>query len=154
MNEDRVIGATRDLAGKAEWSVGDAVGSSHLRADGLADRVSGVFQNGYGQARDAATEALIEAPAVLDDIVDRGQEIAQQVDAAIRRRLGDNGPLYVLAGAVGLLGLGLGLFALGQSRSGAAPARRRHTASTAAKTRSAKPRTAAPRARKAKSASA
>ena len=162
MNQDRVIGAGRDLAGKAEWAVGDAVGSSKLQADGLIDRVSGVFQNGYGQVRDAATEALIDAKPVLNealdrgqDLIDRGQELGQQVDAAIRRRLGDNGPLYVLAGAVGAIGLlGLGLFAFSQSRGGSTPARRRSTTSKASKPAPARARAATPRARKTKPANA
>lgn len=149
MNEHRVIGAGRDLAGKAEWAVGDAIGSSGLQADGVIDRVSGVLQNGYGQVRDAATEALIDAPAALNDAVSRGQELSQQVDAAIRRRLGEHGPLYVLAGAVGLLGLGL--FAFSQARSPSArPARRTAAAKTAKP--AAKRRASAPRARKATTA--
>jgi uncharacterized protein YjbJ (UPF0337 family) len=154
MNEDRVIGAGRDLAGKAEWAVGDAVGSNGLQADGLIDRVSGVFQNGYGQVRDAATDALIDAKPLLNDaldrgqdLIDRGQELSQQVDAAIRRRLGENGPLYVLAGAIGFLGLGL--FAFSQSRGSSTPATRR---TTTAKPAPARKRAATPRARKARPA--
>jgi uncharacterized protein YjbJ (UPF0337 family) len=145
MNEHRVIGADRDLAGKAEWAVGDVVGSNGLQADGLIDRVSGVFQNGYGQVRDAATEALVGARPTLDDVVDRGQELSQQVDAAIRRRLGENGPLYVMAGAIGLLGLGL--FAFSQTRGASKPATRRTTTAKTAKPAQARKRAATPRAR-------
>lgn len=145
MNEDRIIGAGRDLAGKAEWSVGDAVGSSRLQADGVIDRVGGVFQNGYGQVRDAAADALHDGPAALNDVVSRGQELSQQVDAAIRRRLGEHGPLYVLAGAAGLLGLGL--LAFSQSRSPSARPARRTAAPKAAKP-AARPRASTPRVRK------
>jgi uncharacterized protein YjbJ (UPF0337 family) len=152
MNDDRIAGSVRDLAGKAEWAVGDAIGNSRLQADGLIDRVGGVFQNGYGQARDAATEALIDAKPVLDNVVERGQELGQQVDAAIRRRLGDNGPLYVLAGAIGLFGLGL--FALSRTGGSSKPAARRTTKTKTTRPATARKRAAAPRARKAKPATA
>jgi uncharacterized protein YjbJ (UPF0337 family) len=148
MNEDRIIGAGRDLAGKTEWAVGDAVGSNRLQADGVIDRVGGVFQNGYGQARDAAADALHDAPAAINDVVNRGQELSQQVDAAIRRRLGEHGSLYVLAGAVGLLGLGL--LAFSQARSPSASATRRPAPKTAKP--AAKPRASTTRARKAATA--
>ncbi len=148
MNEDRIVGAGRDLAGKAELAVGDAVGSDRVRVDGAVDRVSGVFQNGYGRARDAAAEALDEAPAVLGDLADRGRALTRRLDTTVRETLGEHGPIYLLAGAIGLVGLGL--FALSQSRSSSpshrTPVKPAGPAARAARTTP--PRT--PRARKAK----
>jgi len=146
MNEDRVIGAGRDMAGKVEWKVGDAVGDQDLQADGVIDRVAGVFQHGYGTARDVAADAIDGTPAMLDEAADRGRDLGRRIDAVVRRNLGDNGPLYLLAGAIGLVGLGL--FAVSQARRGASRAPR--TTRPAARTR----RTPAKRAARTKSAAA
>ena len=146
MNEDRVIGAGRDMAGKVEWKVGDAVGDKDLQADGVIDRVAGVFQHGYGTARDAAADAIDGAPFMLDEAADRGRDLGRRIDAAVRQNLGDNGPLYILAGAIGLVGLGL--FAVSQARQGSGRAKRAKTTRPAAR------RAPAKRAARTKSAAA
>jgi uncharacterized protein YjbJ (UPF0337 family) len=147
MNEHRVLGAGRALVGDAEIAVGDAIGSSGLQADGVVDRVAGVFQQGYGTAKDA----VADAPEVLADLAHRGRQLGGRADAAVRRELGDNGPLIVLAGAVALFGLGL--FAFARSRATPAPRSQR---STPAKTATRKPRrtTGTATARRAKTAGA
>jgi len=146
MNEDRVIGAGRDMAGKVEFKVGDAVNDQGLQADGVIDRVAGVFQHGYGTARDVAADAIDGAPAMFDEAADRGRDLGRRIDAAVRRNLGDNGPLYLLAGAIGLVGLGL--FAVSQARQGSGRATR--TTRPATRTR----RTPAKRAARTRSAAA
>ena len=58
------------------------------------------------------------APAILDRAADRSRDLGRRIDTVV----GDNGPLYLLAGAIGLVGLGL--FAVSQTRSGSGSATR------------------------------
>lgn len=145
MNEDRVMGAGRDMVGKAEWKVGGAIGDRDVQTDGMIDRVAGVFQNGYGAARDVAADAAEVAPVLLEEAANRSRDLGRRIDTVVRENLGDNGPLYVLAGAIGLVGLGL--FAISKARQGSGGATRsRATRPTAARSR----RAPAKRASKAK----
>ena len=148
MNEDRVIGAGRDMAGKVEFKVGNAVGDKDMQTDGMIDRVAGVFQNGYGAARDVAADAAEVAPVLMEEAANRGRDLGRRIDNVVRENLGDNGPLYLLAGAIGLVGLGL--FAVSQVRQGSGGTSRSQTARPAARTR----RAPAKRTAKAKSAAA
>jgi len=148
MNEDRVIGAGRDMAGKVEFKVGSAVGDQDMQTDGMIDRVAGVFQNGYGAARDVAADAAEVAPVLMEEAANRGRDLGRRIDNVVRENLGDNGPLYLLAGAIGLVGLGL--FAVSQVRQGSGGASRSQATRPAARTR----RAPAKRTAKAKSAAA
>lgn len=125
MNEDRVLGAGREMAGEAKFKVGEALGDRDVQADGVIDRVAGVFQHGYGTARDIAEDAVEVAPILLAEAADRGRDLSRRIDGVVRRNLGDNGPLYVLAGAIGLVGLGL--FAVSQARRGGGTTRAQTT---------------------------
>ena len=107
MNEHRVVGSGRAMFGDAEQALGEAVGSDQLATEGLIDRAAGVFENGYGKARDTLADLASDAPERFDDLVSRGRELGRQADRAVRRELGDSGPVYLLAGAVALVGLGL-----------------------------------------------
>lgn len=142
MNADQNLGAGRSILGEGESKLGDAIDSSSLKKDGVADQVTGFVQQGYGSAKDAVTGVIEDAPAVLSGAADRGREWGRQADDYVRRELGDNGPLYVLAGAAALLGAGL--LAFTQLRSAPAstptPAKRRQ-ANSARKPAAAKPRT-------------
>jgi len=140
MNEDRVIGAGRETVGKVEFKVGDALGDRDVQADGVIDRVAGVFQHGYGAARDVAEDAAEVAPVLMERAADRGRDLGRRIDAVVRDNLGDNGPLYLLAGAIGLVGLGL--FAVSQARQGRGGTTRSQT-SRPARTRRAPARRAA-----------
>jgi uncharacterized protein YjbJ (UPF0337 family) len=57
MDNDRIEGATKEFAGKAESAVGDIAGEAKTQASGRAREVSGKVQNLYGQAKDVAREA-------------------------------------------------------------------------------------------------
>ncbi len=133
MNEDRVIGAGQDMVGKVEWKVGTALDDQDMQADGVVDRLAGVFQHGYGTARDVADDAADVAPVLLARAVDRSRDLGRRVDTVVRENLGDNGALYLLAGAIGLVGLGL--FAVSQARQGRSGATRSQTSRPAARTR-------------------
>lgn len=119
MNNDRIVGAGRELLGKGESAVGDATGSYRLRADGIVDQVAGTVQNGFGKVKDAVGDMVDDAPDMVGRAVDRSRELGRQGDEAIRDRLGDNGPLYLIGGAIALFALGA--FALTRSSAAQAP---------------------------------
>src|SRR5438309_909391 len=57
MDKDRIVGATRDFAGKVEGAAGDLAGDAKTQATARAREAAGTVQNLYGQAKDAAREA-------------------------------------------------------------------------------------------------
>jgi uncharacterized protein YjbJ (UPF0337 family) len=57
MNNDRIEGAAREFAGKAESMVGDIAGEAKSQASGRAREAAGKMQNLYGQAKDVARDA-------------------------------------------------------------------------------------------------
>lgn len=57
MDNDRIEGATKDFAGKAESAIGDIAGEAKMQASGRAREVAGKVQNLYGQAKDVARDA-------------------------------------------------------------------------------------------------
>ncbi len=119
MNEDRIVGASRNILGKAERGVGNAVDSDRLVGEGVVDQVAGAIQHGYGKAKDAVGDFADDAPGAVAGAVKRGRELVHDGDEAIRDRLGDNGPLYLIGGAVALFALGA--FALTRSAQAMAP---------------------------------
>ena len=119
MNDDRIIGAGRDLLGKAERGIGDATGSDRLQGDGMVDQVTGAVQHGYGIVKDKVGDLVEDAPGAMAGAVSRTRELGRQGDEAVRERLGDNGPLYLLGGAIALLALGA--FAISRSAPSQAP---------------------------------
>ena len=53
MDKDRIAGAAKDFAGKAESAVGGLTGDAKTQAEGRAREAAGTVQNLYGQAKDA-----------------------------------------------------------------------------------------------------
>lgn len=120
MNEDRIEGASRDIVGKAERGLGEAVGSERLKGDGVVDQVTGSIQHGYGQIKDALADAIDDTPAAISETAGRIRDLGRKGDGVVRDRLGDNGSVYVLAGVIGLLAFGA--FVLTRSSPAKAPA--------------------------------
>ena len=56
MDENRVVGAAKNLGGRVQESYGRAVGDVKAQAEGLTDQVKGAAQELYGQARDGASQ--------------------------------------------------------------------------------------------------
>ncbi|HEX7821739.1 MAG TPA: CsbD family protein [Sphingobium sp.] len=107
MNKDQIVGEGQTLVGKGKAAFGEAVGSERLQAEGVVDQVTGAVQHGYGVAKDAVADFIGEAPGTLAIGAEKAREIGRRGEDAIRERLGDNGPVYVLAGAIAFLGLGI-----------------------------------------------
>jgi uncharacterized protein YjbJ (UPF0337 family) len=56
MNENRVVGAAKNFAGKTQETVGQLVGDAKTQAEGLADRAKGAAQELYGRASEGASQ--------------------------------------------------------------------------------------------------
>lgn len=53
MDKDRIVGSTKDFAGKVEGAAGDIAGDAKTQVSGRAREAAGSVQNLYGQAKDA-----------------------------------------------------------------------------------------------------
>ena len=58
MNKDQAAGTAKDVAGKVQQKVGEAVGSTNQQAKGVAKQAEGQVQKGVGDAKEAAKDAV------------------------------------------------------------------------------------------------
>jgi uncharacterized protein YjbJ (UPF0337 family) len=58
MDKDRVEGKVKDIAGRAQRQVGEWTGDEEAQVKGAAKQVEGKVQNAWGQAKDAARDAV------------------------------------------------------------------------------------------------
>ncbi len=71
MDENRVSGTAKNLAGKVEEGFGRATGDAKTRAQGQARQVEGSIQDLYGKAVDSAgdtIEAVKQMPGSVDEL--------------------------------------------------------------------------------------
>ncbi len=61
MDEDRIKGKAKDIAGRAERQVGEWTGDEETQAEGAAKQVEGKVQNAWGKAKDKVEELSDEA---------------------------------------------------------------------------------------------
>jgi uncharacterized protein YjbJ (UPF0337 family) len=107
MDKDRIAGAAKDFAGKAEGAVGEMAGDSKTEASGRAREAAGTVQNIYGQAKDAARDAADTAVNYAKETYENRGETIRSGQQALTKSVQDN-PLgsLLLAGGIGLaLGL-------------------------------------------------
>jgi uncharacterized protein YjbJ (UPF0337 family) len=57
MNKNQVAGTVKDIAGKVQRKIGEAVGSTDQQVQGGAKQVEGKLQKGAGDAQQAAEKA-------------------------------------------------------------------------------------------------
>jgi uncharacterized protein YjbJ (UPF0337 family) len=91
MDENRVSGAAKNIAGKVEEGLGRATGDAKTRLQGQAKQAEGSIQELYGQAVDSAgdtIEAVRQMPASLDDTIRHYIESNPYTTAAIALGLG------------------------------------------------------------------
>jgi uncharacterized protein YjbJ (UPF0337 family) len=72
VTDDRIAGAAKTYAGKAEDTFGKVVGDTATRAKGAMKQVEGAAQDMYGQAKETAGEAadvVIRAASEAEDYV-------------------------------------------------------------------------------------
>ena len=77
MNEDRVIGAARNLGGQAQEGFGRIAGDPKSQVEGVINQAAGAAQNLYGQAKDSAADA---AKVVRDGAVDAEDYIRRTIE--------------------------------------------------------------------------
>jgi uncharacterized protein YjbJ (UPF0337 family) len=56
MNEDQIKGKAKDIGGKIQEGVGNAVGSSEQQAKGQSKQVEGKLQEKVGDVKDVFTD--------------------------------------------------------------------------------------------------
>ncbi len=100
MDKDRIAGATKEFAGKAEGAVGDMANDASIQATGRLREAAGTAQNLYGQAKDAARDATDAATNYAKQAYD--SEAFREGSEAIARKVRDN-PLssILIAGGIG-----------------------------------------------------
>ncbi len=52
MNEDQIKGKAKDIGGKVQQKVGEAVGSRQQQSEGLSNQAEGKVQEKVGDAKD------------------------------------------------------------------------------------------------------
>ena len=102
MDKDRIAGAAKDFAGKAESAVGGLTGDTKTQADGRAREAAGTVQNLYGQAKDAASDVADAAVNYAKDAYDNSGDTIRGSQKAVAKTVQDN-PLGALlvAGGIG-----------------------------------------------------
>lgn len=100
MDKDRIAGAAKDFAGKAEGAVGSLTGDAKTQAEGRAREAAGTVQNLYGQAKDAVSDAADTAVNYAKDAL--GSDTLRGGQEAVVKTVQDN-PLGALlvAGGIG-----------------------------------------------------
>lgn len=84
MNDDRVKGKVKDIAGRAERQVGEWTGDTEAQVKGAAKQAEGKAQNAWGQAKDAAKDAVNKSDNNAK--TDRGDNADVEDEESIRNR--------------------------------------------------------------------
>jgi uncharacterized protein YjbJ (UPF0337 family) len=102
MDTDRIVGAGKELGGKAQKAAGQFVGDDETAVRGVVNQATGAAQNAYGQAKDAVRSAVDAAPEFASRAGDVGQRYLRQGNEAVANRIGEQQIMALLvAGAVG-----------------------------------------------------
>lgn len=91
MNEDRIEGTARNLSGKVQEAAGKLTGDAKTRVEGDIKQATGRAQDLYGQARDAAADAvgvLEDSAETIEDAVRDFVETRPYTTAAIALGIG------------------------------------------------------------------
>ena len=102
MDKDRIAGAAKDFAGKAEGVVGNMTGDAKTQAEGRAREAAGTVQNLYGQAKDAVSDATDAAVNYAKDAYGNPADTLRDSQKAVAQTVQDN-PLgsLLIAGGIG-----------------------------------------------------
>ena len=76
VDTDRITGAARELGGKVQGAVGDAVGSNRHSVEGRLREAQGTAETLYGQAKDAVWHAADEVSDRAAEAYDRSRHAA------------------------------------------------------------------------------
>ena len=100
MDKDRIAGAAKDFAGKAEGVVGNMTGDAKTQAEGRAREAAGTVQNLYGQAKDAVSDAADTAVNYAKDAIGNPADTLRGSQKAVADTVQENplGSLLIAAG--------------------------------------------------------
>jgi uncharacterized protein YjbJ (UPF0337 family) len=90
MDENRVTGSVKNVAGKVEEGLGRVTGDAKSRVQGQLKQAEGTAQDLYGQAKDSAGEAVAAV-----------RKISGSMEDTIREYI-ENNPYTAAAVALGL----------------------------------------------------
>ncbi len=114
MDNDRIAGAAKDVAGKAEGGFGHLTGDAATEASGRAREAAGAAQNTFGQAKDAARDIGNAASDYAQSAIDAGGDYCRDGARAVASKVQEQ-PLTALL-AAGAIGFMLGVLATRQPR--------------------------------------
>lgn len=100
MNEDRIKGSGRKVAGIAEQALGQIAANDRLETKGVVEQSRGTVQDGYGRARARVREMLDNAPAAARGAVATGRDLYHRGADAVTRSATDNTALTLFAAGV------------------------------------------------------
>ncbi len=102
MDTNRITGAAKSFAGKAEGAIGQATGDVKTEASGRAREAAGAAQKIYGQAKDAANDLGDTASGLAQQAIDAGGEYYRDGTRAVAEKIQEQ-PLgaLLLAGFAG-----------------------------------------------------
>jgi uncharacterized protein YjbJ (UPF0337 family) len=92
MNEDRIEGTVRNVAGTGKRVAGDLTGDKGLQAEGLVDQVTGQVQDQLGKAKDRLGSVADTAQHLGSRVYDVGSKATHYVSENAR-----GAPLITLA---------------------------------------------------------
>lgn len=58
MHKDEIKGAAKQATGAAKEAIGKVTGNERLQAEGMVEKAAGKLQQGLGDLKDAARDAL------------------------------------------------------------------------------------------------
>lgn len=104
MDKDRIAGAAKDIAGKAEGAFGKVTDDPEMELSGRAREAAGTAQNAFGQAKDAVRDLGEAASNYAQDALIAGNDYYRDGSRAVAAKIKEQ-PLTALlaAGAIGFI---------------------------------------------------
>jgi uncharacterized protein YjbJ (UPF0337 family) len=114
MDKDRIAGAAKDIAGKAESAFGKVTDDPETELSGRAREAAGTAQNAFGQAKDAVRDLGEAASNYAQDALNVGNDYYRDGSRAVAAKIREQ-PLTALL-AAGAIGFTLGVLLTHQPR--------------------------------------
>ena len=101
MNEDRFAGTAKNVGGRVEQGFGRTTGDVRTETEGKIQQATGVTQDVYGQAKDAAGEAYGQAKDAVVDAAKSAQDQVAPLEEFLRNTI-ESRPYTSVAVALGI----------------------------------------------------
>jgi uncharacterized protein YjbJ (UPF0337 family) len=106
MNEDKIEGGAKNIIGRGQEAIGDAIGNHELSGKGTANRAAGAVQETVGKAEDKVYSIAGKVRGMWNDASEALPQMSQKVNDSLHEK-----PVQFSLGALGLgvlIGLLLG----------------------------------------------